>query len=754
MSRLTDRAPRARALPIHLLPLRILFLTATLLSALIACAAARAAAAPDDGIPKPMSLDDVRSGTLLLRTTTPGRFIPAPLVMTEAHMRVAGMIARVELRQRFYNPSKDWLEGVYAFPLPENAAVDRMRLEVGDHVIEARIAERQAARRAYETARAQGRRAALLEQHRPNIFTNAVANIAPGGTVTVTLRYQQTLRYADGRFTLRLPMVVAPRYRPGPLHVVRTGPDGWATGSQLPGQDAPSPDPMVLPPALGPVNPVAIKVALDAGVKLAALDSPYHAIRIAGPWHDGKATVTLDNGAVPADRDFVLRWTPATGAAPVAGAFRETIGDDTYFVAMVLPPQVASAPVPPRDVVFVLDRSGSMGGRSILQARSAIADALARLRPEDRLDVIRFDDRYDALFGAMRPATSDNLAAARAYVESTEARGGTEMMAPLMAALSTTAPPGRLRQVVFLTDGAVDNETALLSAIEAHLGNTRLFTVGIGSAPNSWFMTEAARVGRGSFTYIGKLDEVGARMAELFARLARPAMTDIAASWTTGGGMIAAAAYPARPGDLYHGEPLLLAARLPTAEADVPDATLHLTGISGNVQWRHDLLLAGAAKAPGIGAVWGRARIADLMGSLRRGADQAAVREAVIRTALRHSLVSAYTSLVAVDDVMARPADAPTIRRMAPINLPAGWDYDRLFGEVLMKRGFGAAPAPAGGRADAKAAFAVASTSLQRAGATPVILPQTATGWRFDLLLGLGALALAAGTLAWARRRA
>ncbi len=230
-------------------------------------------AAASPAMPRLMSLDEVGAGTLLFKTERPGRYVAAPTVMTEIDMRVAGMIARVELRQTFHNPSSSWLEGTYAFPLPENATVDGMRIAFGDTVIEADIAERLAARRTYEKARSEGRKAALVEQHRPNLFTNDIANIGPGQSVTVTLRYQQTLRYDQGRFRLRFPMVVAPRYSPAKVTVSSAGEDGWSSAAEI-AADAERITSPVRRPEAGPANPVALRIALDAGFPLAELLTP------------------------------------------------------------------------------------------------------------------------------------------------------------------------------------------------------------------------------------------------------------------------------------------------------------------------------------------------------------------------------------------------------------------------------------------------------------------------------------------------
>jgi len=672
-------------------------------------------------LPKFVSLDQVTSGMLLLRTKKPGHYLPAPTVMTKVDMQISGMVARVELRQNFYNPSTSWLEGMYAFPLPENASVDRMTLRVGNQEIKARIAEREEARRRYEKARSQGKRAALVEQHRPNIFTNSVANIGPGETISVTLRYQQTLRYTDGQFRLRFPTVVAPRFIPGPE----------------PGLNSP-----VLRPEVGKINPIAMTIKLDAGFSLTSLNSPHHKIK-SDYWSDGIATVTLAEVAVPTDRNFELTWTPTRGSAPVAGIFSETIDGDTYLLVMVLPPAAPVGPVPPRDVVFVLDRSGSMGGGSIRQAKAAIALALRRLRPTDQFNIIRFASDHDSLYTRLRPANVANLARAEYYIRSTEAGGGTNMLPALDMALSGTKQSGRLKQIVFLTDGAVGNEEALMRLIETRLGSDRLFTVGIGSAPNSYFMRNSARLGRGAFTHIGNQTQIASRMSELFEKLERPMVTDLTTTWNLGTKLAKGAVetYPELPPDLYHGEPLMLAAKLPRVSGNELDGSLDLTGILGNRQWRHGLGLAGARQGVGIGAIWGRAKIERLMDALRRGDAQHKLRKAVIEVALRHHLLTKYTSLVAVQNEVVRPDRTPMISRKTALNLPHGWDFEKTFGEMLKTS------APPSMRA------AAADGSKRSIKSKAVMLPAGATSWKLNVLFGMVLLLLAAVLVATRVRR-
>jgi len=671
-----------------------------------------------------IGIGDVRGGTLLFRSETPGRHIQAPLLATDVDIWVSGPVARVTVKQRFLNPSNNWLAGRYVFPLPERSAVNRMTMRSADREIVAEIREREAARTIFRQARQNGRRAALVEQHRPNVFTTDVANLGPGDTLEVEIAYIERLRFDRGSFHLRFPMVVAPRYEPNghPPHIdvdAPTPPDPGAapsareTWNRIP----------VRHPDDGKINPVTLVVHLDAGVNLAALKSPHHAI-VAEGWQDGTADVALSDRVVPADRDFELVWTPEESAEPLVALFSETVADETYLLAMVLPPTAeAATDIPPRDVMFVLDRSGSMSGPSIRQARSALIDALDRLRTRDAFDVIRFSTSTDSLFGGLRPATTGTVDMAKRFVATTEANGGTNMRPALMAALAGRTAPGRLRQVVFLTDGAVGNEAALFDDIAARIGATRLFTVGIGSAPNSHFMRRAAELGRGSFTYIGNAEAVDEKMRALFRKIERPVATDLAASWhglaLDGGGVDV---YPSRLPDLHDGEPVVLLARIGGGTL-AEGASLSIAGRTGGAAWRRGVALAAARPAAGAGTLWGRERVAELMASLHRGADPESVKRAVTATALRHAIVSRYTSLVATERRIARPVDEPVFPRDVERNLPDGWRYEKVFGGPARAREDRRAMAPQG----APPASVTMGPAGARADIAAVRLPATGT---------------------------
>lgn len=693
-----------------------------------------------DQTPPLMTLNDVQRGQLLFHSIRHGEYAPAPLVATEVEIDVSGIVARTMVKQYFVNPTQEWLEGRYVFPLPENSAVSKMKLVVGERVIEAKIAERQAARKAYEAAKRQGRRAALVEQHRPNIFSNNVANIPPGGRIAVQLHYTQRLDYDRGKFSLRFPLVVAPRFDPaaGPVRMVRQpvveNGDGMpgALRDALPEIRVPVKDPAKSPPG----NPVTLTINLDAGMMLTDVASVSHKVVIDN-LGDGKRRITLDGKAIPADRDFTLDWTPKLTAEPLVAAFRERIGDDVFVTALIMPPtpEQTARNARPRDVVFILDRSGSMGGVSIRAARSALDTAIDRLAANDRFNLIRFSNDTDTLFDQAMPASDTNRLFAKLFLRDTNANGGTVMRPALHAALNGDAAEGRLKQVVFVTDGAVSNETELFRDIRQRLGNARLFTVGIGSAPNSYFMRKAAEAGRGAFVYIPDIKQVGARMTTLFDKLERPALTDVAFAWQDGDAADPASeSFPAKVPDLYFGEPVMLVSRLP-AKALGSDTALSL----GAGSWKTSLKLRDIRAAKGISTLWARAKVTALSDSLRDGAAPEAVKAGITQIGLTHSLVTRYTSLLATEKTASRPAGTPLTSGDVPLNLPHGWQFNTTMGKSMLKRT--AAPPRAAmmrgpkGKPGGKAMTSLATKS--------VTLPVGATPFFVHLAIGFGLLVIA-----------
>jgi len=615
-------------------------------------------------------VNDTKTGTLLFRTGTAGEFTVAPRVETEVAIQVRGIIARTRVTQVFHNPGTEFVEGLYVFPLPEKAAVDRLWLRIGERAIVGQVREKEEARRVYEQAKAEGKKAALVEQQRPNLFTNAVAHIGPNEVVRITIEYQQALAWDNGQYGLRFPLAVTPRYSPA-RPMIEAMPDEPKDSELRVLQDAHHGiiHPAYARVAEGVANPVDIVVTIDAGAPLAHVKGSYHEMKVekAG----GNVTiVSFVKAQEAADHDFELTWSPAGGKAPEAAMFVERKGKTDYALLMVLPPdpslqeRAAQARIP-RETILVVDTSGSMNGGPMEQAKAALLAALDTLSPTDRFNVIEFNSIAAALFPDAVPVTEASLAQAKAFVKQLKARGGTEMALALKLALNGRETPGVLRQVIFATDGSVSNEDELFRLIHERLGASRLFTIGIGAAPNGHFMAKAALFGRGTFTYIADLADVQVKMAALFAKVEAPVLKDVAIRWADG---TPVETFPARVPDLYLGEPIVV-----SAAAQSLAKTVVVSGLRGNQPWSVALTPTPEAGGSGVGALWARARIGSLMDELRTGGDLAAIRPKVVEVALEHHLVSAYTSLVAVDVTPTAPAGA-TKSALVKASLPKSWE--------------------------------------------------------------------------------
>lgn len=606
-----------------------------------------------------ISGDDITQGSLMMRNDR-GEAEALPLLNTDVSIDVTGPVARTLVTQEFKNPGDTWVEALYLFPLPEDAAVDRMKLLVGERVIEGEIKEKEEAKAVYEQAKAEGKRTALVEQDRPNLFSTSVANIPPGGSVSVRIEYQQTLAWKEGEFSIRFPMAITPRYNgalPEPTHVVeQTGSlnSGW---SLLPGE---RPN-QVLPLADEQIDrPVSLRLRLRAGFELAEVKSHYHKIQQT-QGENGAVDIELAQGSVQADRDFLLSWKPVPSQQPSAALFAENSDKGRFGLLMFTPPQLDGWEKPAREVVFVIDTSGSMGGQSIRAAREALLNGLAGLEAGDSFNIIEFNTDTSALFTSARPADAQNLRSAERFVSRLEAEGGTNMFPALDLALQPSDSQ-RLRQVVFITDGAVAQEQELFSHIQSKLAGSRLFTVGIGSAPNTYFMQEAALAGRGFFTYIGRPDEAAEKMNALFERLAKPVLANIQVK---GEGVSGFA--PAVVPDLYAGEPLVVAMKLSDENSSV-----QIQGQMGDTLWKQSLDIDAVDQQAGIGIDWARRSIASWQRGAARGVDADTMRKEVTRLALDFHLVSPFTSLVAVDKTPVRPDTESVDKKALPGKMPQG----------------------------------------------------------------------------------
>ncbi|MDT8449395.1 MAG: VIT domain-containing protein, partial [Wenzhouxiangellaceae bacterium] len=570
---------------------------------------------------------------------------PAIALSTRLGIDVTGLLARTTVIQTFANPGDEWVEGRYVFPLPAGAAVDELRITLGERVIEGAIRERERARQVYADARESGRTAGLVEQHRPGLFSTEIANIAPGEEVEVRLGFAQTVEYAHGRFALRFPTTTLARFANAPAETVASRLSG--AGSALRHATATA-SVIASDPVPGPMHDrhathrLELVVSLHPGLDIGSLESLHHPVRVQTDGSD--RTIELADPAAAAGRDFELVWSPRHRDRLQGALFVEQMLGRAHALLMLVPPEEFRPSVLQRELILVIDRSGSMRGDAFEQAREALRLALDRIDGDDRFNVIAFDDRAQALFDVPVPASPANLNRAYRFVDALAAEGGTQIDRALDIAMTPAPAPGFLRQIVFATDGSVANELQVLELVRNRIDRSRLFAIGIGHGVNDAFLGDLARTGRGTLTRIANVADIAERMGGLLRQLESPVLEDIEVEWP-----VAAETWPDPTPDLYAGQPLMLLARLDAPEHELDGGAVRATGFRDLHYVEMEWPLKHFRSAPGVARAWARARI-DGLGHLPPGVmDEPLRRDEMLLTALDYRILSPLTSLVAVD---------------------------------------------------------------------------------------------------------
>lgn len=623
-------------------------------------------------------------GALLYRSPITGAYETIPLAHTDVALDVRGLVEAATVTQQYVNSSSEPIEAVYVFPLPHDAAVYDLEIRIGNRLIHSVIRERAEAKRIYEAAKSEGKRAALVEEERPNIFTASVANIMPGDHIDVRLRYVEPLRWEDRRMRLDFPMVVGPRYVPGTQAIGHEG-TGWAPDTDQVA-DASRITPPVRNPDSRPGHDISITVDLDPGFEFGTVKSVSHTINV-HRLADGRQHIDLAGGATIPNKDFILEVEQAESTKPKTALFLspDDKSNETEFLLAAFPPTVQPARHLPVEMLYLIDISGSMAGTSIEQARGALLQGLDRLNPGDRFGIMAFNNTYYEFASEPLTATAENVAAARRYVQRLEAEGGTEMLPALVHLMKKPEIPGYLRHIVLLTDGDLGNEEEIFAALRKNLGGARLYTIAIGSAPNFFLATKMAQYGRGSFTHIADISEITEQMGRLLETIESPVLTDVKLTFE---GVEVADVYPQRTPDLFLRQPLLVYGRITHGRAGI----VHLTARAGDQPYETSFAFDASKSTfhPGITTLWARQRVEDLMDRWRLADEdaRAAIRATLIAHAIQYRLVTRFTSLVAVEEIVTN-AGGESRTVPVPTELPAGMQMEKVFG------------APATGTADA-----------------------------------------------------
>lgn len=617
-----------------------------------------------------------------------------------ADIEVNGLVAYAKIKQVFINPYNLELEAEYQFPLPEDAAIKHLKVQVGEQEIIGQIMEKQAAKAVYNRAKQQGKKASLVQQQRPNLFTNNIANIPAQSTVVVTIEFIMPVTFVDNKLSLTLPLAMTTRYH--------SNDDQQSQMQQEIELTAP------IAKSLAD-SQASINIALNAGASISTINSNSHKINSTAITQDQSSyLITLTHEQALADRDFTLHWQLQASQQPQISSFTEQVNGEYFTLLTFFPPQLESSATLARDIIFIIDTSGSMQGNSMTQAKTSLEQAILQLNEKDSFNIIAFNNTVDLLFPITHMASQRNIGQAQQFISRLQADGGTEMYRPLSQALimdkAQQQTEKAIRQVVFITDGAVANEFELMQLLDGAQRNFRLFTVGIGAAPNGYFMKKAAQFGRGSYVFIQNNADVQSQMSALMAKISHPAISNISLMFDNQVHQ-QVEAYPKKITDLYLGEPMQV-----TLKSKLPITSIQVMGDTATLPWYQQVIVDDSRSAQAISTLWAREKIADLLDSLVTGANKEQVKTEVIATSITHQTLSPYTSFIAVE----KP----------------------LENSVLTAKN-----RSSNGKHQANA-FSRAHENLM------VAMPRTALGWHQQLLIGLLLMLLASLLLSYNKSKA
>ena len=635
-----------------------------------------------------------------LRVKTEDEIVECPLKHTDVKAIISGFIARVTVTQTFENPYDEKIEAVYVFPLPHTAAVDDMTMVIGERRVVGLIKRRAEARAMYERAINQGATASLLEQERPNIFTQSVGNIKPGKEIRIEISYVDVLNYDMGTYEFHFPMVVGPRYIPGapiskkprlpkeltgkvgeveaPMEGGDPSGTGWSPDTtRVP--DASRITPPVLKPGYRTGHDISLSVSLEAGVPVKDIKIVNHKAMLKRIGASGAVAEISPADSIP-NKDFVMKYA-VVGEKPEMAVLAHSKGaDQGYFMLMIQPKLDAElAKAPPREVVFLVDVSGSMRGHPTEKVKEAMRHFFRLSKPNDTVQVIAFAGSANKLFERPVPATEENVSRALNFTQQIQAGGGTEMLKGIRMVLNEPVDPERVRIVVMLTDGYIGNEAEIIAEVGRRAGDQiRFWAVGIGSSPNRFLIDGVAKQGGGMSGVIELNTDPKELVSQIVDRIHRAQLANIQIDWND---LSVYEIFPRRIPELWAGRPVILFGRY----AEGGKTQIELSGVAEGKPLSYSLDVALPRTQPKHGVLsktWARKKIEDISAQMFY-ADTPEVIEEITQVALTYRLMSQYTSFVAVDEsevqLVSQQAKPPR-RVLVPVPLPAGVEFDGIFG--------------------------------------------------------------------------
>ena len=598
----------------------------------------------------------------------------APTLKTDISVDVQGLLTTTTVKQYFINPTNTFTEAIYLFPLPEKSAVDQLRMKIGNRYINGIIQKKEEAEETYQKAKKQGKKTSLISSSRANIFKTKLANIAPGEMIVVEFRYQEKLMLQEGEYSLRIPTVITHRYKVPQDNLIDA--DGEPTVEYEPEIHSPINDKKDYT-----INPYTITVDLNTGFNITKPKS-IDALSIdqISPSH---FSIALANGTMPSTKDFVLSFKPIITPDPYVQIYGEEFGNDLFLYGLINP-QVNLNDLSLADksaITIVADVSGSMSGSSLRQMQSVLIDFINTLPEQHSINIIAFDDKYYKLFSLPKKATPHNKYTALKFIKKLKADHGTQMLAPVYEALFEKTSPLD-HQIILMTDGSISAEKETMALVNQYIGNKRFHVVGIGSSPNSYLIKGLARAGRGSFLYVDDFTFKD-KAKELLFKINHPVIKNLELQLSKQHEIL-----PKKFSDVIANDPISFFLKIPNAKKEDLDQPIILSGLQYSQPWKFEIYQEDIQKGKNINQLWAREKIDDMMFYNAIGfLDTGTYKKKATVLALQHSLVTEFTSLVAVDDKESRENNQPLISHKIAQNTPDGW-IDPQISELVKLNSF------------------------------------------------------------------
>lgn len=572
-----------------------------------------------------------------------------PLKETKADVHISGIIADVVIIQRYVNEGSSPINARYVFPASTRAAVYGMKMKIGDHIVTAKIKERQAAQQTFEQAKKEGKSASLLDQERPNVFTMNVANIMPGDKVDIELRYTEILIPTEGIYEFVYPTVVGPRY------------------SSTPEANAPQTDKWVKSPYLKegikPTSKFNITVNITGGVPVEDITCTSHKVNILWPDKTTASAVLDASEANGGNRDFILKYR-LNGSKINSGLMLYKGQDENFFLLMVQPPQrINTSDISPREYIFVVDVSGSMNGFPLEISKNLLRNLIGQLRPTDKFNVVLFSGGSSLMSPSSVSATQENINRAIRLIDEQQGGGGTELRAALQRAMSIPRSENVSRSVIIATDGFISAEKEAIQLIRENLNNTNVFSFGIGSSVNRYLIEGIAHAGQGETFVITKPEEAAAVSEKFRKYIASPLLTNIAVAFN---GFKASDMEPSKIPDMFAERPVTVIGKW----SGLPQGTITVIGQSGKNKFSQTFRVADVVPSDNNSALrqlWARRKLVNLSDFNT----QTENKDEIVNIGIKYNLLTVHTSFVAVLEEVRNPeANSQDVKQ--PLPLPEG----------------------------------------------------------------------------------